>query len=375
MDVIERLWLRRNIVWLQGVRRVGKTVLCQSIDSVEYFDCELPQKRMELEDPEAFLRKVRGKRVVLDEIHKLANPSELLKIAADHFSETKVIATGSSTLQASSKFRDTLTGRKFSLWLLPILNTELSEFGDYGLDHRLVNGGLPPFFLANGDIEEEMRDWFDSFWARDLLELFRLEKRDGFQKLTVLLFINSGGIFEASRYSGPCEINRQTVTNYLRVLESTLVAQIVRPYSSRSSTEIVSAPKVYMFDTGLVNYYRGEKSLTTENRGPLWEHYVLNELNALLQGRQVCYWRDKHGHEVDFVITQRGGPPTAIESKWSNRSFDAKSLKSFRNRYPDGENIVVTTDTEASFERRISGLSVKFTNLAGLVEQVSKLRT
>lgn len=113
------------LIWLYGVRRVGKTVLCQSLDQVEYLDCELPRVRRLLEDPEAFLQSVRGKRVILDEVQRLPNPSELLKIAADHYPDTHIVATGSSTLQASAKFRDTLTGRKSELWLTPMMTTEV----------------------------------------------------------------------------------------------------------------------------------------------------------------------------------------------------------------------------------------------------------
>src|SRR6476469_211746 len=112
VDAIEAAWQRRSVLWLAGVRRAGKTVLCRSLDDVEYYDCELPRARRALEDPESFLRETRGRRIVLDEVHRLGNPSELLKIAADPFPETRIIATGSSTLDASAKFRDTLTGRR-----------------------------------------------------------------------------------------------------------------------------------------------------------------------------------------------------------------------------------------------------------------------
>jgi predicted AAA+ superfamily ATPase len=61
-----------------------------------------------MEDPEDFLSKLQNKRIVLDEIHRLPNPSEFLKILADHFPSIKAIATGSSTLQASSRFRTPL---------------------------------------------------------------------------------------------------------------------------------------------------------------------------------------------------------------------------------------------------------------------------
>src|SRR3989338_676619 len=125
---IEELWKSRSIIWLKGVRRAGKTSLCQQLKNIQYFDCELPSVRAQLEDPESFLKQYQGQRLVLDEIHRLNNPTELLKIAADHFPQTKVIATGSSSLSASKKFSDTLTGRKTELWLTPLLLEETQQF-------------------------------------------------------------------------------------------------------------------------------------------------------------------------------------------------------------------------------------------------------
>ncbi|MDR7462451.1 MAG: AAA family ATPase, partial [Armatimonadota bacterium] len=102
---LEEAWRSRSVVWLAGVRRAGKTVLCQSLPDVEYFDCELPRVRRQLQDPEAFLTSLRGRRVVLDEVHRLPDPSAVLKIAADHYPQVRLVATGSSTLGASAKFR------------------------------------------------------------------------------------------------------------------------------------------------------------------------------------------------------------------------------------------------------------------------------
>jgi hypothetical protein len=39
-----------------------------------------------------------------------------------------VLATGSSTLGASARFRDTLTGRKEEVWLTPIVWADLAAF-------------------------------------------------------------------------------------------------------------------------------------------------------------------------------------------------------------------------------------------------------
>lgn len=106
IEAIERLWCERSVVWLSGVRRVGKTFLCRSLPDVEYLDCELPSARRRLGDPERFLRDVAGRRVVVDGIQRLRNPSEPLKIAADYHPQTSLIATGSSSLGASRRFRD-----------------------------------------------------------------------------------------------------------------------------------------------------------------------------------------------------------------------------------------------------------------------------
>ena len=112
IERIENAWQRRSLIWLPGVRRVGKTYLCQTLPEIEYFDCELPRVRRMMDAPQAFLDDLSGRRIVLDEVHRLGNPSELLKIAADNYPQTRVLATGSSTLGASSKFADTLAGQE-----------------------------------------------------------------------------------------------------------------------------------------------------------------------------------------------------------------------------------------------------------------------
>ncbi len=370
LEGVEAAWRRRRIVWLAGVRRVGKTVLCQSLPNVEYFDCELPRVRRQVEDPEGFLESLRGKRVVLDEIHRMGNPSELLKIAADHYPEVKIIATGSSTLGASAKFRDTLAGRKADIWLTPMVEADLADFGNTDLKHRLLRGGLPPFFLAESVSEHEFQEWMDAYWAKDIQELFRLERRHSFQRFAELLLTHSGGIFEATRYAAPCEVSRTTIASYLGVLEATFVVHLLRPFARHRSAEIVSAPKVYGFDTGFVCYHRGWQRLRDDDLGSLWEHFVLNELHARLQTRVLRYWRDKRGHEIDLVLGGAEGRPVAVECKWKADAFDPSSLLAFRRRYPAGPNFVVASDISRSWTRKYGDVAVKSVSLQGLVEEL-----
>ncbi len=372
LDLMERAWRTRSVLWLSGVRRVGKTCLCQSLPRVEYFDCELPRVRRMLMDPQGFLDGLRGRRVVLDEIHRLYNPSELLKIAADHHHTTQIVATGSSTLGASAKFRDTLTGRKRDIWLTPMSLRDLEDAKLPDLKRRLQRGGLPPFLLPEHLPERDFQEWMDAFWAKDIQELFRLERRDSFQKFTELILAQSGGIFEATRFARSCEVSRPTIANYLRVLEATFVAQVIRPFSTRRPNEIVAAPKVYGFDTGFVCYYRGWQDLREEDLGVMWEHFVLNELMTRSQSRGVAYWRDKRGHEVDFVLAGRRKKPLAIECKWSADSFDPTDLRAFRQQHPEGDNVVVAQDIERAFSRNIGELKVRFESLDAFAASVAE---
>src|SRR3990172_2616618 len=193
LNRIENRLRQRSVLWLSGVRRVGKTMLCQSIPKIEYFDCELPRVRIQMEDTQSFLEDMKGRTIILDEIHRLSNPSEIL------------------------------------------VDFDQPEFA-----HRFLLGGLPPFFLAKNFPERDVQEWMEAYWAKDIQELFRLERRHSFLKFAELLMIQSGGIFEANRFAGPCEVSRSTIANYLSILEATYVVHIVRPFSSHRPTEIVS---------------------------------------------------------------------------------------------------------------------------------------
>lgn len=382
-QLIEEVWQSKNIIWLMGVRRVGKTSLCYSLSNIEYFDCERPRVRELLQDPEGFLESQQGKRIILDEIHRLDNPSEILKLAADHYPSTKIIATGSSTLGASSKFRDTLTGRKREIWLTPLLFSEMKLFGNNDLRHRFLFGGFPSFFTSPKLPETDFQEWIDAYWAKDIQEMFKVGKRYSFQKFAELLLSYSGGQFQANKFAGPCEVNRQTIANYLDVLEETFVVHVIRPYSSHRATEIVMAPKVYGFDTGFVCYARGWRELRSEDLGLLWEHCILNEIHGQLQTRTINYWRDKNGYEIDFVIPHKAdGAVTVIECKFALSKIEigkpsmlhevAKNIQVFRKHYPYGDNLIVASDIDRSFQRNYEGLTLTFVNAQDMIKKLKE---
>ena len=376
--LIEDTWKQRSVIWLMGVRRVGKTSLCQSLPNIEYYDCETPRVRQLFIDPEGFLESKRGKRIVLDEIHKLEDPSEVLKIAADHYPDVYIIATGSSTLGASRKFKDTLTGRKREIWLTPMLLSEMNLFGNIDYPHRFLFGGFPSFFMQKNIPEKDFKEWIDAYWSKDIQEVFSVGKRSSFQKFAELLLANSSGMFEATRYTDSCEATRGTITNYLSILAETFIIHVIRPLSTHKPTEIVKAPKVYGFDTGFICYSKGLTELDPEDFGLMWEQCVLNEIHGQLQTRSIHYWRDKYNHEIDFVINDKNYKYAAIECKYKSlslaKNFSGKmvsNFETFRKYYPDGKNYVVASDINTPYERNFEGLTISFVGTQHLIDDLS----
>lgn len=364
---------RRSVVWLAGVRRVGKTTLANALPGARLFDCELPRVRAELQDPEIFLRRqpLEGC-LVFDEVHRLTNPSEVLKIAADHFPKLRVVATGSSTLSVRKKFTDTLTGRKSEVWLQPVLAQELSYFlpdmsPERAWQRRLFHGGLPGFLLSHAPRDVDYLEWIDSFWAKDIQELFVVDKKSAFQTFLQLILRQSGELFEATAFAGPCEVSRQTIQNYLSILETTLTASVVRPYSGRSQSELKSQPKVYAFDTGFVAWANGWAALSHEAEGRLLEHLVLETLHAHWSRNSVFFWRNKAKNEVDFVVRPaRGNDVFAIECKSRLSKFDPAGMNAFRRLHPGGLDVVVSLDAREPQWRLIGQRRVLTTGPATL---------
>ena len=356
-DRLVAAWKQASIVWLTGPRRAGKTVLAQSLPDAEFLNCDLPSVAERLRDPESFFRSVKKKFVVFDEVHQLPDPSRLLKIGADAFPKLKILATGSSTLAATQKFRDSLTGRKRVVELVPVLHEELPAFGVTDLRERLLRGGLPPALLAKEHNPEFYAEWLDSYFARDVQELFRLEKRAGFLRVLELLMRQSGGMLDVTKLAAESQISRPAVTNWLEVYQITHVAHLVRPYSAGGRREIVAQPKVFGFDTGLVCHARGWDHLRTEDCGVLWEHLVLDTLIAA-GAPKIHFWRDKQQREVDFVVPHGRDAVDAIECKWNPEAFETRGLAAFREQYPKGKNYVVSPLNGPSYERVQGGLKI-----------------
>ncbi len=357
---IEAAWRDAPIAWLCGVRRSGKTTLAESLgaERLLYVNCDLPTVEDMVRDPQVFFRGCAKPVVVFDEVHQLRDPARVLKIGADGFPKLKILATGSSTLAASKKFRDALTGRKRLVHLTPVTWDELPAFGAT-LPRRLFHGGLPPALLATSKLPAFYREWMDSFFARDIQRLFGFRDINRFNALLEYLLRQSGGQCEGAKTASALGITRPTVESHLRALEITHAVTLVRPFHGGGRHELVKQPKVYAFDTGFVSFARGWDPLRSEDFGLLWEHLVLEYLQAHLPDLPVRYWRDKAGREVDFVLSRRRDEVDAIECKWDPGSFEPSALEVFRQAYPSGRNYLVTPSGDPAYVRQFGRMEVR----------------
>lgn len=364
---IETAWSQAPIVWLAGVRRAGKTTLAQNLgmERMTYVNCDLPAVEEMVRDPQLFYSGCTKPVVVFDEIHQLRDPSRLLKIGADLFPKLRILATGSSILAASKKFRDTLTGRKRLVHLVPVLFTELANFG-VSLQQRLLHGGLPPALLAEQKSPSLYREWLDSFFARDIQRLFGFRDMNRFNALFEYLLRQSGGLLDVTKTASALGVSRTTVDSHLQALEITQAVTLLRPFHGGGRKELVRMPRIYGFDTGFVSFSRGWEPLRSEDYGALWEHLVLEHLQAHLPDAPLHFWRDKSGREVDFIIARNRDEVDAIECKWDPAQFDPAGLKAFRSFYPKGENYLVCPLSVPAYLKRHDSLTMNVCDPAGI---------
>ena len=347
---------------MSGARRVGKTTLSKMLQNSFYVHCDLPSADRRLEDPEAFYESMPADiSLIFDEIHMLVDPSRILKIGSDEYADRKILATGSSTLGASKKFRDSLTGRKTTIYLPPVIWDECKEvFSINDLDHRLLFGGLPEPLLSNKKDTGFFSEWFDSFFSRDIQELFSVRNRTGYMKLMQLLYRSSGNLLDYTQLAKNSGLSRPTVMTYLDSLRIAHNIFLLPPFHGGGKREITSRPKAYAFDTGLVTFVKGWNRIRDEDRGILWEHLVLDQIRSYFPDIQIFYWRDKSNREIDFILTFDQDRIDIIECKINPDQLSRYPFSVFRGLYPNGRNICISPYIKEPYTVTKNGIKINY---------------
>lgn len=340
MDEIVGYLYTDDVVVLHGARQVGKTSILYYLQSLlrekgeTTFFIDLEDSRfvrtldqgsgefINLLREEGFT--IPGEKklyVLIDEIQYLADPSSLLKYTADHYKSIKLIVSGSSSFEIKSKFRDSLAGRTVDFEIFPLSFAETLVFRGYPFEigksftrkkiDELRNlfreyslyGGYPKIVLTPEKNKKEryLQQIIDTYVKKDIRDLADIKDIDKFNKLLEALAAQSGQMLNISELSNTTRIAKQTVEKYLFIMEQTYVIKLLRPFSRNLRSELFKMPKIYFYDTGLMQML-WLKGLQKEVIGNVFETAVFAELIKKYGKEALHYWRTKDKREIDFIL-------------------------------------------------------------------------
>jgi len=370
-----------EIIVLHGARQVGKTSIMVWLKNhlsglkkkCYYIDLEDSRYKKILDagtDGFITLLKEEGRfpahgdrvAVFIDEIQYLQNPSEFLKLVADHHKNIKLIVSGSSSFGIKSKFKDSLAGRTFNFEIFNLSFLEYLEFKNYYYDPAVVAsekkiselksfykeyvlfGGYPKITLTDEIDLKEKRLWqiIDTYVKKDIAEIGGIGNVESFIKLLEVLAAQGGQLVNTNELAATCKLARATVEKYLFILEETYIIKLVRPYSGNIRSEISKMPKVFFYDTGIMQML-WLKSLQKEIIGNVFETSIFAEL-AKARGRQnIYYWRTKDKKEIDFIVKDKN-TILPIEAKLNFSRADLAPINYFSKHYKPKKYIIAGFD-------------------------------
>ena len=172
-------------------------------------------------------------------------------------------------------------------------------------------------------------------------------------KLLQLLAYQIGNQVSINELASELRQPQATVANLIDLLEKAFVIHRLHPYAKNVRNTIRKQSKVYFTDLGVRNALIGRLAPldSRDDRGSLWENYVVNEMRKINSTRSFPYndyfIRDYSGSEVDY-IQEREQVLTGFEVKWSPKKI-ARAPKVFTEASEMTEFHVVNSDNFVDF--------------------------
>jgi len=327
--------LTKKIVFLVGPRQVGKTWLAKNIaadvSNAVYLSYDHLEDRKIIKN-EGWRESTQL--LILDEIHKMTGWKNYLKGLYDTKPEyLQVIVTGSAGLDILRQVGDSLAGRFFLHHLLPFSPAELQDT-DFASDIErfIARGGFPEPFLASDPVDADRWriQYVDSLLRFDAFEINQIDNVRNLQLVLELLRSRVGSPVSYTSIAQDVGISPNTVKKYIRILEALYVVFRVTPFAKNIARSLAKEPKLYFFDTGLVN---GDNGAQLENLVAicLLKH-VYAKIDYAGQNYGLHYLKTKEGLEVDFALTKNGKIEQILEVK-NRDSVPSKALLYFQKTY------------------------------------------
>lgn len=357
-----------KVLIIHGPRRVGKTTLL--LRFLERTDLRFKlvsgedirvQHILSSQNFQQILAFVEGYQLLaIDEAQAIPNIGMGLKILVDHAPGLRIIATGSSSFELAGQVGEPLTGRKRTLTLYPIAQSELlARHNRFELRERLADwlvfGSYPEVLLAPARAEKAalLTEIAGSYLLKDLLAHERVKSSRTLVDLLRLLAFQVGAEVSLSELATALGIDAKTVQRYIDLLEKAFVLHRLGGFSRNLRQEVVRKAKYYFYDTGIRNALIAQLNPIDQRNdlGALWENFVVVE-RMKHRGYAPIYanayfWRTYSQQEIDLV-EERDGRLWAYELKWSPRR-PARMPSQWREAYPDAAFEVITPDNYLDF--------------------------
>lgn len=327
--------LQKKMVLIVGPRQAGKTWLAQDIARSFPHSLYLNYDRMSDRDiihRESWLEST--ELLILDELHKMVEWKNYLKGLYDtKLPHLKIIVTGSARLDIFNQIGDSLAGRYFMHRLLPLSPAELSQMKyPVDLDFLIKRGGFPEPFLAESDTDAKRwrHQYINSLITTDILEFDKVHNLQAIKLVLELLRKRVGSPVSYKSIAEDVAVSPNTIRKYIQILEALYVIFRVTPFSKNIARSILKEPKIYFFDTGLVE---GGLGAQLENlvANSLLKH-VYGKIDYQAEDYALHYLRTKDNQEVDFALVKSGNIEQIIEVK-NGKDEISKSLVSFHKKY------------------------------------------
>jgi len=306
---------------LTGPRGSGKTTLLRQVfPRASYYLLEDPDVVSRLRtDPRAFLDEVRPP-VILDEIQNVPEILNYVRARVDRTPRRagQWLMTGSQEAPLMKGVTESMAGRAAVLQLLPFAQSE----------HRKVSvlrGGFPEVLLRPRAASLWFSSYLQTYLERDVRAVTQVRDLATFRRFLALVATRCGQMLNRTDLAAPLGVSVPTISQWLNILEATGQVFLIPPFYENLGKRLVKSPKLYFVDSGLACHLLGIASDGDLRRSPfhgaLYESFIASEIvksqvNAARR-RELYYFRDQQGLEVDFVVPATGGNVTLIEAKAS----------------------------------------------------------